>query len=45
MIRISQLKLPIQHTAAQLEEKMCQQLKIQKTDFHIKIISYLQKNL
>lgn len=32
MIRISQLKLPIQHTAAQLEEKVCQQLKIQKTD-------------
>lgn len=32
MIRISQLKLPVQHTAAQLEEKVCQQLKIQKTD-------------
>ncbi|MBS6195285.1 MAG: NAD(P)-binding protein [Clostridiales bacterium] len=32
MIRISQLKLPLNHTRRMMEEKICQQLKIKNTD-------------
>ncbi|MFR3185509.1 MAG: hypothetical protein ACLTOR_10370 [Ruminococcus sp.] len=33
MIRISQLKLPLDHTETMLEEKICQKLKIKKRGF------------
>ena len=33
MIRISQLKLPVDHTPDALEKKICQQLKIKKKSF------------
>ena len=32
MIRISQLKLPLDHTETMLEEKICQKLKIKRED-------------
>ena len=32
MIRISQLKLPVDHTPDALEKKICQQLKIKKEE-------------